>query len=267
MLTHSLLDIDKEGIYICTVHRACAVRLHDASPKDGKDEEMKRSEINDAIRQAKNLTKKLNFKLPEFGHWDGEEWRSRKESISTIRQTMCGWDITDFGSNNFKTTGAVLFTIRNGVEGDESIGTPYAEKVIILLHENAQQIPYHYHLKKTEDIINRGGGILALELYNSTPEGEVDRHNDVHVYMDGVRRCLKPGELVEVTPGNSITITPGMYHRFWAKQGEGDLLVGEVSSINDDATDNYFLHGAARFAEIEEDEPAIHPLVNEYDRM
>ena len=32
---------------------------------------------------------------------------------------------------------------------------------------------------------------------------------------------------------------PGVYHAFW---GEGDdVLIGEVSTVNDDNTDNYFL--------------------------
>ena len=48
------------------------------------------------------------------------------------------------------------------------------------------------------------------------------------------------------------------------KPGMGDLVVGEVSKVNDDNTDNYFLEPTARFADIEEDEPALHPLCNEY---
>ena len=42
------------------------------------------------------------------------------------------------------------------------------------------------------------------------------------------------------------------------KPGCGDLIVGEVSKVNDDNTDNYFMEPTARFADIEEDEP-IHP--------
>ena len=36
------------------------------------------------------------------------------------------------------------------------------------------------------------------------------------------------------------------------------------SGVNDDLTGNYFLEPTARFATIEEDEPALHPLCNEY---
>lgn len=225
---------------------------------------MKRSEINEAIQHSKSLLDQINFRLPAFGYWSMEEWKRNKESIGTIVQAMQGWDITDFGSEDFLKVGAVLFTIRNGKLDDRSVGTPYAEKVILLRHETGQEIPMHYHRMKTEDIINRGGGILALELYNSTPDGKLDEKNDVFVYMDGIRCRFKPGELVEVTLGNSITITPGLFHRFWAKRGEGDLVAGEISSINDDNTDNIFLQEASRFAKIEEDEASLHPLVKEY---
>ncbi|NLC26145.1 MAG: D-lyxose/D-mannose family sugar isomerase, partial [Fastidiosipila sp.] len=37
-----------------------------------------------------------------------------------------------------------------------------------------------------------------------------------------------------------MTLTPYIYHEFWAKSGDGDLVVGEVSAINDDSTDNHF---------------------------
>jgi D-lyxose ketol-isomerase len=40
-------------------------------------------------------------------------------------------------------------------------------------------------------------------------------------------------------------------------------LVGEVSQVNDDLTDNYFLDTVGRFADIEEDEPKLFPLWNE----
>ena len=41
------------------------------------------------------------------------------------------------------------------------------------------------------------------------------------------------------------------------------MLVGEVSQVNDDRTDNYFLDPVGRFAEIEEDEPPLRLLWNE----
>ena len=69
-----------------------------------------------------------------------------------------------------------------------------------------------------------------------------------------------------VEPGNSISLTPYIAHIFGAKPGS-DLVVGEVSSINDDNTDNYFLEKSLRFTNIEEDEPIACPLCNEYENL
>jgi len=228
---------------------------------------MKRSRINAAIRHAKRSLEQIRFRLPDFAEWSPEEWRRNKPSAGTIFKTLQGWDVTDFGSGNFEKIGAVLFTLRNGCVNEPGTGTPYAEKIIVLLHETEQEIPWHYHMRKTEDIINRGGGILAMELAHAAENGELDRSRPVDVYCDGILRSIKPGEIVEVTPGNSVTLRPGICHRFWARKGFGDVVAGEVSTVNDDKTDNYFLEKASRFAEIEEDEAPLHPLVHEYARF
>ncbi|MEG1515931.1 MAG: D-lyxose/D-mannose family sugar isomerase, partial [Clostridia bacterium] len=70
-----------------------------------------------------------------------------------------------------------------------------------------------------------------------------------------------------VYPGNSISLTPYIAHIFGPKAGTGDLIVGEVSKVNDDVADNYFLEKTARFADVEEDCPAQCPLCNEYDKL
>ena len=178
---------------------------------------------------------------------------------------MLGWDITDFGNDRFEEFGAVLFTLRNGSLIDSNVGTPYAEKLILL--KDGQRLPIHYHASKTEDIINRGGGILSIKLYNSLKGGKVDYESDVSVDMDGVNYTFKPGEEIEISSGNSITLKPYMYHLFWAKAGAGDLVCGEVSSINDDNTDNYNAEPVSRFSTVEEDEKILHPLCNEYKKV
>ena len=43
-----------------------------------------------------------------------------------------------------------------------------------------------------------------------------------------------------------------------------NVLIGEVSSINDDTKDNRFLEPIPRFSSIEEDEPILFYLCNEY---
>lgn len=226
---------------------------------------MKRSEINRALVWAKELLASNNIKLPPFGYWTMDDWNNKIEKVSTIKDVMLGWDITDYGMDTFEELGAVLFTLRNGSLKDDSIGTPYAEKLIIL--KDGQRLPNHYHASKTEDIINRGGGVLAIKLYNSLDGGDVDYDSDVEVDLDGVKHIFKAGEEIHIMPGESITLRPFMYHLFWAKQGKGDLICGEVSSINDDNTDNYNAEPVARFSTIEEDEQILHPLCNEYGRV
>ena len=62
----------------------------------------------------------------------------------------------------------------------------------------------------------------------------------------------------------------GIEHALLPEQGvvtAGDCIIGEVSKVNDDHTDNFFLDPIARFADIEEDEPPIHLLCNEYAKF
>ncbi len=225
---------------------------------------MKRSEINGAIRWAKEELARHDIHLPEAAYWGVEEWKRHAGDVDTIRRVMMGWDITDFGTGDFANIGAVLYTVRNGLADDATVGVPYCEKYIIM--KEGQRLPKHYHVFKTEDIINRAGGVLAVYLWNAGPSGE-QLDTDVVVYMDGVRRVVKPGEEILVHPGNSISLTPYMAHVFGPKPGTGDVVAGEVSKVNDDRTDNYFMEPTSRFADIEEDEPALHPLCNEYEAL
>jgi D-lyxose ketol-isomerase len=55
-----------------------------------------------------------------------------------------------------------------------------------------------------------------------------------------------------------------MYHSFWGQRGTGQVMVGEVSAVNDDQSDNRFLEELGRFPEIEEDEAPAYLLCSEY---
>jgi D-lyxose ketol-isomerase len=227
---------------------------------------MKRSEVNRLIGWAQDLLESIQFKLPMFGYWKYDEWKAHKDELDVVRKTVLGWDVTDFGSGDFDTMGAVLFTLRNGNVNEEGCGTPYAEKVILM--KDGQVLPLHYHFEKSEDIINRGGGVLQIQLYNSKPDGSVDEQSDVSVYCDGIKRTVEAGGIVDITPGNSITLVPYVYHKFISKKGGGDLIVGEVSKINDDSTDNKFLDKTAyEVSAIEEDEPIVYPLNSEFNKV
>jgi D-lyxose ketol-isomerase len=132
-----------------------------------------------------------------------------------------------------------------------------------MIQEMGQITPMHFHWNKTEDIINRGGGELWIQLFNSAKDGEL-AHSDIQFSSDGVRKEVKSGATVCLSPGESITLRPGCYHKFWAEKEA--VLVGEVSSVNDDETDNRFLNPAGRFPEIEEDKAPVRLLVTDYQR-
>ena len=225
---------------------------------------MKRSEINSAIKWAEALAKEHHITLPFFANLAPEKELFNLPSRINMKKTMLGWDVTDFGTGDFSKTGAVLFTVRNGSVYEEGVGTPYAEKYIFLKDGCEQEIPLHYHIKKTEDIINRAGGVFCCQLALQDENGRPDFTKPVKVYRDGELYEAAPGEIIEISTGNSITLDPGVFHRFFAKTGCGDLLIGEVSKINDDNIDNVFANPSDRFCEIEEDEPRYRLLVNEY---
>ena len=225
---------------------------------------MKRSEIEQAVSWARGFLRENKLALPMFADWTPEDWKARQAEAETIIRTMRGWDVTTFGHDDFCRMGAVLFTIRNGMP-DGSCGCPYAEKLILM--REGQVLPTHFHRQKTEDIINRAGGILLIRVYNALPDGSVDRTGDVRILMDGIERTGPAGTDVEVTRGNSMTVYPGLYHLFMPKPGCGDVAAGEVSSVNDDRTDNYFEEVRPRFVPVEEDCPRTVLLCNEYDTI
>ena len=221
---------------------------------------MKRSEINQCIRESLALMAKHQFYLPAWADWTPEDWAAKGAECDEIRDCNLGWDLTDFGWGDFKNIGLTLITLRNGKHKDPRYTKPYCEKIMIV-REN-QLTPTHFHWYKTEDIINRGGGTLCMKLWRADKETEQPTDAPVVVSMDGVRTTIKPGETVRVEPGHSICYEPYLYHQFWGEGG--DCLVGEVSTTNDDAADNRFLDPKGRFPQIEEDEPAIRLLCNEY---
>ena len=223
---------------------------------------MKRSEINAIIRDAMAFIDSFHFALPPFANWTPEDWAEKGDRCNEIRDNMLGWDITDYGLGKFDEVGLVLVTIRNGNQNNPKYEKPYAEK--LLISQEDQVCPMHFHWKKMEDIINRGGGILMMELYNSTPDGELDKVNPVDVVSDGVLLTVPAGTVLELQPGQSVTLTHGLYHDFSVEEGSGPVLLGEVSQCNDDNTDNRFLEPIGRFPEIEEDEAPFRLLCNEY---
>ena len=221
---------------------------------------MKRSEINHFIYDSIRFFDEMKFKLPPWAFWKPSDWKGKYDECQEIVDNMLGWDLTDFGMGNFMKQGLILFTIRNGnLKKDQK---PYAEKIMVV-REN-QETPMHFHWSKMEDIINRGGGNLVIELFQKNEEEHFSDKN-IMVKTDGIKRFVPPGGSLILAPGESICLEQGMYHRFYGEKGKGKVLVGEVSAVNDDKTDNRFYDPLGRFPEIEEDEPPLHLLVSDYD--
>jgi len=222
---------------------------------------MKRSEINASMLAADEFIHSRGFYLPPFAYWTPDTWEKKGTEVSEIVDNKLGWDITDFGRGDFNAFGLILFTVRNGNlhPGKTLKGKLYAEKIMVV--GDGQVTPFHFHWSKMEDIINRGGGDLLIQLYNSTNDEKLDEKNEVHVSVDGLRRTLKAGDKVRLTPGESISLEQGCYHKFWSK---GRTLVGEVSQVNDDQGDNRFFEATGRFPAIEEDVPPLYLLSSDY---
>ncbi|MGE0500339.1 MAG: D-lyxose/D-mannose family sugar isomerase [Rhizobiaceae bacterium] len=222
---------------------------------------MKRSRVNGILREGEAFIRSFGFALPPFANWRPDELsRLRPEGIVGAR---LGWDITDYGQERFDELGLFLFTVRNGRAQDlaQGRGMLYAEKIMISRRD--QLSPMHRHVMKAEDIINRGGGTLVVELYASDPDGGIDSEAKVSVPTDGVVRTLPAGGRLALGPGESVTLMPGVWHAFWGEGG--DVLIGEVSTVNDDLTDNVFAEPIGRFSSIEEDEAPYRLLVSDYD--
>jgi D-lyxose ketol-isomerase len=220
---------------------------------------MKRSEINQIISEAKKFFLQCQFHLPPWAFWSPEDWKGKYETCSEIIDHQLGWDITDFGTDDFQRSGLVLFTIRNGSLDKETKN--YCEKIMIVGED--QVTPMHFHWSKTEDIINREGGNLVLELHLADKNRQLT-DKPFSISKNGITVDLNAGDKVFLTPGESITMVPYISHCFYGETGKGKVLVGEVSSVNDDKTDNCFTDDIGRFPSIVENENPIHLLVSDY---
>ena len=220
---------------------------------------MKRSEINQAIIEAKKMMENYSWVLPQWGYWSKEDYINEPSVSKYLKDHQMGWDVTDFGKGLFNEQGITLFCIRNGIQGNAQ-DKPYAEKLLFM--REGQEIPFHSHKVKLEDIINRGGGDLAIE-FVMVNEHLKEKNKNINILVDGVQVEVEPNEPLILKRGQSVTVERNIYHKFYAVKGTGMVMAGEVSQVNDDNNDNYFLEPVGRFTQIEEDQQPIHPLWNE----
>ena len=222
---------------------------------------MRRSEINGAIERAMEFFDRMGILLPSYACWTPEQWADAGPECDEIRDCMLGWDVTDFGSGDFPHIGRTLFTLRNGRHNDPRYPKIYAEKFIF--NPEGQRAPLHFHVSKMEDIINRGGGNVLIAVWRA---GDDNRPSEQRfsLAVSGIRREVAPGETIRIEPGESICLPPRTFHQFWGEEGSGPSVSGEVSSVCDDRTDNYFLDEHERFPPVLEDEPMRFARCNEY---
>jgi D-lyxose ketol-isomerase len=230
-----------------------------------RESAMNRSEVNDILRRSAAFIGSFGYVMPPFADWEPERMRRAPQEAPDIISRRLGWDVTDFGEGQFADFGLFLFTVRNGDAAQlaRGRGMLYAEKIMI--SRDGQRAPMHRHNIKAEDIINRGGGDLVLELFAPAPGGGIDPDAAVTVPCDGVPRTLPAGGHLRLKPGESVTLLPGIWHAFWGERA--DVLIGEVSTVNDDLTDNVFRDSIGRFADIVEDEEPWRLLVSDYGSL
>src|SRR5882672_7327810 len=179
-------------------------------PRAAEEIAMKRSEVNAIMREADAFFAKQGFYLPPFAHWSPEDWKKKGPEVAEIVDRRLGWDITDFGRNDFCTCGITLFTICNAAPDETLADTP------------------------------------------------------VTLSLDGVSRTVDAGTGLRLQPGESASMPPYCYHQITGRHDR--VMVGEVSLVNDDDRDNRFLEKVGRFADIEEDEPPVFLLRQDYVR-
>lgn len=223
---------------------------------------MKRSRINALLSEGEEIIRSHGFILPPFADWTPNVFTARQDAARHVIDARCGWDVTDYGADRYDDMGLFLFTLRNGRLADlqRGGGMCYAEK--LLISKQDQLSPMHTHVIKAEDIINRGGATLVVELFGSDDGGRFAEDRGGTVWCDGLRRDYGPGEKLKLAPGESVTLIPGDWHAFWGEGG--DVLIGEVSTVNDDETDNIFREAIGRFSDIEEDVAPSRLLVSDY---
>ena len=223
---------------------------------------MKRSQINRIIEDAIDFAGRHRFPLPPFATFTTERWAGLGHEYDEIRDNKLGWDITDFGSGDFLREGLVMCTLRSGAcRKSPAYFKRYSEKLMIV--REGQLTPLHMHHEYIEDIINRGGGELCVQLYNASPEGE-RQETPVRISTDGRNYLAPAGTILTLAPGESISFDRHTYHCFWGKEGTGDILLCEIAMSTPIPDDSIFFEPKRRFPPVTEDEPARFLLSSEY---
>ncbi len=159
------------------------------------------------------------------------------------------WDVTDFGLGDWRKFGLVLVNLAEEPE--------YCEK--LMYAQEGMTTPAHTHARKKEDIICRCG-TLAIQVWGHHPEKAGPQ--TVSIPLNHEPHEVASGSLLTLEAGSRVTLVPGVYHAFCPLSAE--CIIGEVSTANNDLTDNFFVNpDIGRYPGIEEDAPAGIRLISE----
>lgn len=224
---------------------------------------MKRSELEVIIDSSLAMMDRQGFRLPPYARWTPAQWREAGQGTKALRSAGLGWNIVEFEQGAFFKSGIAVFTLRMGDHHDLSKGAGrlYAEKAFVLFE--GQSVPHHYHRVKTEDLINRGGGILGVNLVKVDGDGE-PLDEAITLERNGIDVTVPARATLQLEPGESVVLVPGVAHAFI---GVSEVVCGEISLANDDATDNYFLQPLPAASPVTEDIPARHLVLADYGSL
>jgi D-lyxose ketol-isomerase len=159
------------------------------------------------------------------------------------------WDVTDFGLGDWTKFGLVLINLAEEPE--------YCEKLMYV--QRGMVTPAHTHARKKEDIICRWG-TLKVTVWKGKPDAL--RPEDFTININGETQRVFGGDSITLHAGERITLVQGIYHEFVCSTDE--CIIGEVSTANDDANDNYFANPeVGRFSTIIEDVPSNIQLISD----
>ena len=188
---------------------------------------MKRSDINQLIRDAQRCFGEHGWILPPNPRWD----------------------VTDFGLGNWRQFGLILVNLAEESE--------YCEK--LMYAQRGMTTPAHCHHQKKEDIICRWG-TLAIQLWAGAPAESGGK--EFTLQIDREPQTVRSGAVIELQAGSRVTLVPGVYHQF--SPASSECIIGEVSTANDDLHDNFFINpNIGRYPGIEEDETPAIRLISE----
>lgn len=225
---------------------------------------MKRSFIDARVEAMLKLCQKHGVTLPPFALWTEDDYRQDPAAAKRIADAGLGWNIVEFAPGAYMKDGLSVFTLRMGDwrQLASGRGRLYGEKA--LMAEDGQRTPHHYHIVKTEDVLNRGGAKFVVELFKVDRSGAPLKEK-FRVLKDVKTLDLSPGDRVVLEPGESLVLEPFVAHAFWAEGGA--TLAGEVSLANDDLSDNYFLPPPGPMAPIVEDKPKRYVTTRDHAKL